>query len=485
MRKLCCCLARRWRPPPEDGAEEDCYWVAGAGFEAANGRYTRSPIDRDGAPSYVNEYNTVLFRFAMPSGTRSWYLSDGDGDFRSARYDYYRARGGGDAPPLVGWQVAAAIHDVGQPPARLARGGRAPPPPQPGHPSRQPLLAALPANGPAWLLLRCSGGGGREGGGAGGAPAEAAEAVKQAEALAPAEPEEPVELTVSLLSGERLAALRVQPSATAREVRALLDPFLVEGRTAVKLVAGMAILRDDQSLKEGGLGEGGEVQAIIHAYNYLVTGAGSDRVNGRYLEDGSMNGAPCYRNEHGTRLFLYRFRSSGSLFWYFSDGKNLDTSHGDYYRVRSETQEPPLEGWKVDLGGAGVDPVPQLRRPGAGAEQPEAVAAAVAHPPAPAAGATAPPQAAAPGAEPLPRAEVRGPGSDSDPGAAAAEPEPGGEEVEQPRRPCSERGQRSRSAGALGEIFVDPIAQEERAAPRERRRRPPPDEGRRVRARSA
>ncbi|CAJ1354182.1 unnamed protein product, partial [Effrenium voratum] len=68
-------------------------------------------------------------------------------------------------------------------------------------------------------------------------------------------------------------------------------------------------------------------------------------VNGYYLKsERCINGAPVFLNKSGIMLFKYIMRR-GTPYWYFSRDGDLTTKHGDFYRVQSAQDLPPLEGW--------------------------------------------------------------------------------------------------------------------------------------------
>mmetsp|Transcript_54242 Transcript_54242/g.87631 ORF Transcript_54242/g.87631 Transcript_54242/m.87631 type:complete len:328 (-) Transcript_54242:37-1020(-) len=95
--------------------------------------------------------------------------------------------------------------------------------------------------------------------------------------------------------------------------------------------------------------------------SYLIQGALIEKVNGIYHRQGNlMDGVPCYRNGAGVLLFRYRM-ASGASFWYLSSqSNNLNSSEGDYYRVKSESVRPTLADWSCSHCPDGRGPAPVI-----------------------------------------------------------------------------------------------------------------------------
>lgn len=105
---------------------------------------------------------------------------------------------------------------------------------------------------------------------------------------------------------------------------------------------------------------------------FFVTGAAYAPANGAYVRDGVYQGAPLYKND---QLWLLRYTiNSGSIFWYIADKDQLNSNDGDYYRVKSAANLPPLAGWGVAKDGAA--PAPTLAAYADAASCPTAPAAA-------------------------------------------------------------------------------------------------------------
>ena len=79
-----------------------------------------------------------------------------------------------------------------------------------------------------------------------------------------------------------------------------------------------------------------------------------------------ITGVPSYANDNGICLLRYRMKSGG-VYWYFTTQGGLDQETGDYYRCKTEADEPPLgeihgtEGvFEINKCPAGVLPPPQI-----------------------------------------------------------------------------------------------------------------------------
>lgn len=332
------------------------YIVEGASLQKVNGSYTRRLRYMDGVPCYQNKAGILLFRYVLRSGRRFWYLSEGSGDLTKSAGDYYRVCSDDSTPPETGWEGTHNNFFAAAPTVMEASAY--------GRPKRARTMehgqAAAGTSSPS----------GSSGETAPVLPGPAAEAAAEAESSAGAEvadKEAPSqELAVLLLSGLTLALLPVAPSWTGADVKFALDAFVQEGSYVTTLVAADRIFEDAQTVADMGLLDGAQVQALVKAYDYLVEGAGAAAVNGRYVRKGEkMNGADSYTNEHGTLLFAYVFSGTGTRYWYFSDPhvNFMREPSGDYYRVRSDSKAPPLEGWTAQKCPRGKGALPTLRRP--------------------------------------------------------------------------------------------------------------------------
>lgn len=130
-------LSQVWRPqqsflvePVEEGNDVEArqplehqnsppasFLVSGSGCSSCNGEYVVDG-EHDGVAQYSygeGENKVVLLRYAMPTGTRYWYLSLAS-DLHSGKGDIYRAksackrRGCVDLPPEAGWTDTCALH---------------------------------------------------------------------------------------------------------------------------------------------------------------------------------------------------------------------------------------------------------------------------------------------------------------------------------------------------------------------------------------
>ena len=99
---------------------------------------------------------------------------------------------------------------------------------------------------------------------------------------------------------------------------------------------------------------------------YVVTGAGTEVCNGAYLPVGDKDGVPSFRNGD-VLLFRYALgKNKQTKYWYLSDHRNLDSKAGDYYRLQSSDDTPPLSGWKTDKETEGKKPAPSVAKGGIG-----------------------------------------------------------------------------------------------------------------------
>jgi hypothetical protein len=81
---------------------------------------------------------------------------------------------------------------------------------------------------------------------------------------------------------------------------------------------------------------------------YVVGGAGIAECNGVYTRssDSDQDGVPSFIN--GEILMLRYKLPSGTQWWYLADRRSLDRTAGDYYRLQSNSDTPPLSGWQID-----------------------------------------------------------------------------------------------------------------------------------------
>lgn len=77
--------------------------VEAAGVWAVNGFYTqRGQEMMNGAPCYINDAGTLLFRYLFPNGKHYWYFST-PGNLSKSFGDYYRVKSEDLHPPSEGW----------------------------------------------------------------------------------------------------------------------------------------------------------------------------------------------------------------------------------------------------------------------------------------------------------------------------------------------------------------------------------------------
>ena len=89
---------------------------------------------------------------------------------------------------------------------------------------------------------------------------------------------------------------------------------------------------------------------------YTIQGAGTAKCNGTYIPATTFDGIPSYIN--GDVLLLRWKMGNGDQWWYLADRNSLDSKRGDYYRVKSSSDTPPLSGWLSDDQTEGVAPYP-------------------------------------------------------------------------------------------------------------------------------
>jgi len=316
-------------------SRRDGYTVAEAGVPRVNGLYTMTSRRLNNAPVYTNGKGVILFRYLVRSGTIFWYLSE-DGDLSRARGDFYRARSAKLSPPLDGWSADRC--PLGQGTSRPVLCTCS------WQKTRIGTTETVPGeDGPGTHSCReeqgnASAGEREKEGGNAAIPGVDEEA-------AAAENEPRVELEVVLFSGSRLATLSAVPSWTAQDIKRALRSSLQRSTVVSKLVFDGQVVNGSRTVADLELKAGSLLYAVVEAAQYLVEGAGISRVNGPYIKtERQLNEAPVYVNEYGVILFRYAM-PRGTIYWYFSEDGNLSKSADDFYRVRSGSLFPPLDGW--------------------------------------------------------------------------------------------------------------------------------------------
>lgn len=94
---------------------------------------------------------------------------------------------------------------------------------------------------------------------------------------------------------------------------------------------------------------------------FTVQGAGTLKCNGTYIPATNFDGVASYIN--GDVLLLRWEMGNGDKWWYLADRNSLDTKRGDYYRVKSSSDTPPMTGWVIDDQTEGVAPCPTVTNP--------------------------------------------------------------------------------------------------------------------------
>ena len=147
------------------------------------------------------------------------------------------------------------------------------------------------------------------------------------------------------------AAPLPQPSPVSSTTADLVSRAVASARQAV--AAELGANWDDG---DGGGGYGGGDAS--GPGGFLVTGAGSEDVNGFYRREGEYGGAPLFTN--GDWWLLRYTMKSGNSWWYIADKNNLDSDDGDMYRVQYNGTLPPTDvEWRKAKDG--VLPTPKLR----------------------------------------------------------------------------------------------------------------------------
>ena len=119
------------------------------------------------------------------------------------------------------------------------------------------------------------------------------------------------------------------PSPISSTTAAVVSAAVASARQAVVAEGG-------SNWDEGGAGGYGDDAG---PGGFLVTGAGSEEVNGFYKREGDYGGAPLFTKE---KWWLLRYTmKSGNSWWYIADKGNLDKDDGDMYRVRHDGKLPP------------------------------------------------------------------------------------------------------------------------------------------------
>ncbi|CAE8720214.1 unnamed protein product [Polarella glacialis] len=89
--------------------EADCI-VRDAGAPEVNGSYIRQDELMVGAPCYVNEHGTLLFRYCFTrSHSHYWYFSKASGELQKSENDYFRVKTEELKPPATGWVSASCL----------------------------------------------------------------------------------------------------------------------------------------------------------------------------------------------------------------------------------------------------------------------------------------------------------------------------------------------------------------------------------------
>lgn len=76
-----------------------------SGVPAVNGHYVKQEDNYNGACSYTNASNVMLFRYPFPNGKHYWYLSESTTNLSKSVGDYFRVKSEDLRPPLEGWVV--------------------------------------------------------------------------------------------------------------------------------------------------------------------------------------------------------------------------------------------------------------------------------------------------------------------------------------------------------------------------------------------
>ena len=105
------------------------------------------------------------------------------------------------------------------------------------------------------------------------------------------------------------------------------------------------------------------VSTNLLATDYLVEGAGSNQVNGVYVENGTNNGKPKYEYAaEGVTFYLF-FLNMMDDQWVISEYNWIYEGMEGYYYVNSSASTPPSSGWETGWGGD--SPAPSVSEAGA------------------------------------------------------------------------------------------------------------------------
>jgi len=92
---------------------------------------------------------------------------------------------------------------------------------------------------------------------------------------------------------------------------------------------------------------------------FFVHNAGIEAANGAYALDGSYGSCPLYKQIDNGKYWLLRYRMPrGMHYWYIADQHQLQVDDGDLYRIPTDSDSPPTDGWQ--LAKDGVSPAPTL-----------------------------------------------------------------------------------------------------------------------------
>ena len=83
-----------------------------------------------------------------------------------------------------------------------------------------------------------------------------------------------------------------------------------------------------------------------------------EAVNGEYIYHKDRGGTPSYRNGD---IVLMRYTINRAKYWYLVNIKDTKSGKFDYYRVRSDADTPPVEGWGCEGCQASLSPAPTIR----------------------------------------------------------------------------------------------------------------------------
>ena len=105
---------------------------------------------------------------------------------------------------------------------------------------------------------------------------------------------------------------------------------------------------------EGPQGEKGDTGEVELPDYMIVSGAGTDSVNGAYARNGDISGKPRYTKINGSRTVDIRWNT-------FSGAKWIITTGGMYYESTEDVASPDLvQNWTAVNG---VSPIPTVQKP--------------------------------------------------------------------------------------------------------------------------